>query len=119
MKALYQREKELEWLTRQHKLRFYKEGLEKLRQYNPRFTTNPYLINKNTDLPKDYLDHQIKQYDAAKAILQTAYKADGSRGLLRLKMLQKAQVNKFYIGKLANRSRDVYAVIINCFLCCL
>ncbi len=92
LKALYQREKELEWLTRQHKLKFYKEGLEKLKHYGPKFTTNPYLISKNIDVPKEYIDHQIKQYEAAKAILQTAYKADGEKGLLRLKMLQKAQV---------------------------
>lgn len=96
LKTLYQREKELELLTRQHKLRFYKEGLEKLKQFGPKFTTNPYLINRNIDLPKEYIDHQLRQYEAAKTILQTAYKADGGSGLLRLKMIQKAQVGCYF-----------------------
>jgi hypothetical protein len=91
LKALYQREKELELLNRQQKLRFFRDGLEKLKQFGPRFTTNPYLINTKVTVPAGYIDHQIKQYDAAKAILQTAYKADGQRGWLRLKMLQKTQ----------------------------
>ncbi|CAL8123009.1 unnamed protein product [Orchesella dallaii] len=92
LKALYTREKELEWLTRQHKFRFLKDGLDKLKHFGPRFTTNPYLIDKlSTDVSKEYMDHQIKQYEAAKAILQSAYTRDGQRGLLRLKMLKKVQ----------------------------
>jgi len=80
-------------LTRQHKFRFLKDGLEKLKNFGPRFTTNPYLIDQlSLDLPKEYVDHQIKHYEAAKAILQSAYKRDGQRGLLRFKMLKKTQV---------------------------
>lgn len=93
LKNLYQREKELEWLSRQSKFRTFKESLDKLRQFEPRFTTNPFLIDKfGSDLPKEYIDYQLKQYEASKAILQTAYKTDGVRGLLRQKMQIKLQV---------------------------
>lgn len=93
LKALYQREKELEGLTRQHELKYFKDCMEKLKDFGPsRFTTNPYLINTEINLPLGYIEHQIKEYDTAKAILQSAYKADGQRSLLRLKVLQKQQV---------------------------